>query len=102
MHQVVTSLTLWPSLPVLLTVVISFYLTFYVGITLYLSITLAFYSSRMSGPIKFKRAVFKSGNSFRVTLPMPIVQTMKIEEKDVLQIWMDDGHIVIGKLNAEG
>ena len=55
----------------------------------------------MSGPIKFRRAVFKSGNSFRVTLPMPIIQTMKIEEKDVLEIWMDDHHIVIQKPKAE-
>ena len=48
-------------------------------------------------PIRFKRAVFKSGNSYRVTLPMPIVQELNINEKDVLEIWMDDHHIIINK-----
>jgi len=54
-------------------------------------------------PITFRRAVFKSGNSYRVTLPMPIVEALGIKEKDELEIWLDDHHIVIQKPGkAEG
>ena len=48
-------------------------------------------------PIKFERAVFRSGNSYRITLPMPIVKTLKIEDKDKLEIWMNDNQIIIEK-----
>jgi len=48
-------------------------------------------------PIVFRRAVFKSGNSYRITLPMPIVKTLGIEEKEELEIWMDNSNIIIQK-----
>jgi antitoxin component of MazEF toxin-antitoxin module len=48
-------------------------------------------------PVIFKRAVFKSGNSYRITLPMPIVKTLGIEEKDELEIWMGNSNIIIQK-----
>ena len=48
-------------------------------------------------PVKFKRAVFRSGNSYRVTLPMPIVKALGIEEKDELEIWLNDSQIIIEK-----
>ncbi|GAF70987.1 unnamed protein product, partial [marine sediment metagenome] len=32
-----------------------------------------------------------------ITLPMPIVKTLGIEEKDELEIWLDDSHIIMQK-----
>lgn len=52
-------------------------------------------------PVKFRRTVFRSGNSYRVTLPMPIVKTLGIGDKDELEIWMNDSQIIIQKPEAE-
>jgi len=49
-------------------------------------------------PVKFKRAVFKSGDSFRVTIPMPIIKAINIKEKDVLEIWLNDSQIIMEKV----
>ncbi|MBS7660225.1 AbrB/MazE/SpoVT family DNA-binding domain-containing protein [Candidatus Bathyarchaeota archaeon] len=48
-------------------------------------------------PIKFIRTVFKSGDSFRITIPMEIVKALNIKEKDKLVIWLDDSRIIIEK-----
>ncbi|MBA7612956.1 hypothetical protein ES703_20198 [subsurface metagenome] len=48
-------------------------------------------------PLKFKRTVFRSGNSYRITLPMPIVKNLKIKDKEKLEIWMNNGQIIIEK-----
>jgi len=48
-------------------------------------------------PVKFKRSVFKSGESARVTIPAPIAQALNIKHKDVLEIWLDDSRIIIVK-----
>jgi bifunctional DNA-binding transcriptional regulator/antitoxin component of YhaV-PrlF toxin-antitoxin module len=48
-------------------------------------------------PITFTRSVFKSGDSFRITIPMEIIKALQIEEKEQLEIWLDDHHIVIKK-----
>ena len=48
-------------------------------------------------PVKFKRAVFKSGDSFRVTIPMPIIKALDIKEKEELMIWLNDSQIVMEK-----
>ena len=48
-------------------------------------------------PVKFTRKVFKSGDSLRITIPMDIVRTLEIKEKDVLEIWLDDSQIIMKK-----
>lgn len=48
-------------------------------------------------PIKFTRTVFKSGDSFRITIPMEIIKALNIKEKDQLVIWLDDSRIIIEK-----
>jgi bifunctional DNA-binding transcriptional regulator/antitoxin component of YhaV-PrlF toxin-antitoxin module len=48
-------------------------------------------------PITFERAVFKSGDSYRVTIPMEIIKALGIQEKDVLTIWLDEPRIVMEK-----
>lgn len=48
-------------------------------------------------PIKFTRTVFKSGDSFRITIPMEIVKTLNINEKETLTIWINDSQIIMEK-----
>lgn len=48
-------------------------------------------------PVKFKRSVFRSGDSFRITIPMDIVRTLDIQEKEQLEIWLTDHKIIMQK-----
>lgn len=52
-------------------------------------------------PVKFKRSVFKSGESTRITIPAPIAQTLNIKHKDVLIIWLDDSKIIMEKAKTD-
>ena len=49
-------------------------------------------------PVTFKRKVFKSGDSFRITIPMEIVRALDIKEKEELTIWLNDSQIIIEKV----
>jgi bifunctional DNA-binding transcriptional regulator/antitoxin component of YhaV-PrlF toxin-antitoxin module len=51
-------------------------------------------------PITFERAVFKSGDSYRITIPMEIIRALDIKEKEKLRIWLDNSHIIIEKITA--
>ena len=53
-------------------------------------------------PVKFIRSVFKSGDSFRITIPMEIVKALDIKEKERLVIWLNDSQIIMEKLEASG
>jgi bifunctional DNA-binding transcriptional regulator/antitoxin component of YhaV-PrlF toxin-antitoxin module len=48
-------------------------------------------------PIKFTRSIFKSGDSYRITIPMEIVKALEIKEKESLEIWLNDSQIIIEK-----
>jgi len=48
-------------------------------------------------PVKFRRKIFKSGDSFRITIPMEIVKTLNLKEKDELEIWLNDSQIIMQK-----
>ena len=50
-------------------------------------------------PIKFERSVFKSGDSFRITIPIEIIKTLNIKEKDCLTVWLNDSQIIMEKPN---
>jgi antitoxin component of MazEF toxin-antitoxin module len=50
--------------------------------------------------ITFKRAVFKSGDSYRVTIPMEIIKALDIQEKEQLKIRLKDNQIIIEKMNT--
>jgi len=52
-------------------------------------------------PVRFKRSVFKSGDSYRVTIPMDIIRTLDIKEKEELEIWLTDSQIVMEKILRE-
>ena len=49
-------------------------------------------------PIKFVRSIFKSGDSYRITVPMEIIKALNIKEKERLSIWLTDSQIIIEKL----
>ena len=51
-------------------------------------------------PVKFKRTTFKSGNSYRITIPMEIVKALDIKEKEELVIWLNDSQIIMEKERA--
>ena len=53
----------------------------------------------LSLPVKFKRSMFRSGDSFRITIPMPIIKELDLKEKDELLIWLDDHQIIMRKKN---
>lgn len=63
----------------------------------YLNITVAFYFFGDLMPVKFKRTTFKSGNSYRITIPMEIVKALGIKEKEELAIWLNDSQIIMEK-----
>ncbi|GAI17403.1 unnamed protein product [marine sediment metagenome] len=52
-------------------------------------------------PVKFKRGIFKSGDSFRVTIPMEIVRALDLKEKEKLSIWLDNSHIIMEKVKKK-
>lgn len=84
--------------PFLLSIFISFYSPFYNTLALYLNITVAFYLSVMNMPITFKRSVFKSGDSYRITIPMEIIRALEIKEKEQLTISLNDHQIIVEKM----
>ena len=49
-------------------------------------------------PVKFKRSVYRTGNSYRVTIPMPIVDTLGLKTRDRVEIWLDNGNIIMKKI----
>jgi len=48
-------------------------------------------------PVKFKRTMVKVGGSFRITIPMEIITTLNIKDKEQLEIWLDDSRIIMVK-----
>ena len=48
-------------------------------------------------PVKFRRTVFRTGDSFRITIPMEIIRALDIKSKDVLEIWLNNTQIIMEK-----
>ena len=48
-------------------------------------------------PVKFRRTVFRTGDSFRITIPMEIIRALDIKSKDVLEIWLNNSQIIMEK-----
>ncbi|MEM3506071.1 MAG: AbrB/MazE/SpoVT family DNA-binding domain-containing protein [Candidatus Bathyarchaeia archaeon] len=48
-------------------------------------------------PVKFKRKIVKIGGSYRITIPMEIIQTLKIKSGEPMDIWLDDHRIMMEK-----
>ncbi len=53
--------------------------------------------ARAEKRVKFTRSIFKSGGSYRTTIPMEIIRALNIKETDLLEIWIDDSQIILQK-----
>jgi len=51
----------------------------------------------MKVPVPFKVKVVKIGNSLRMTIPKPIVDYLKIEAGDTLEVTVQDSEMVVKK-----
>ena len=51
----------------------------------------------MTVPVKFKIKVGKVGNSLRVVIPKEIAEHASLEKGDTIEMWADDGRIMIEK-----
>ena len=51
----------------------------------------------MNVPVKFKIKVVQVGNSLKVTIPKEMVEHVGLEKGDVVEMWADDGRIMIEK-----
>jgi AbrB family looped-hinge helix DNA binding protein len=47
--------------------------------------------------VKFELKVGQVGKSLKVTIPKEITKHMKIEKGDTVEMWVDNGHILIEK-----
>jgi len=47
--------------------------------------------------VKFKMKLQKIGASLRVTIPQPVAETLGLEAGDVLDLYVDNSHIIIEK-----
>ncbi len=55
----------------------------------------------MSVPVRFKIKVGKVGNSLRVVIPKEIAEYVKLEKGQTIEMWADDGRIVIDRKGKE-
>ncbi len=51
----------------------------------------------MNVPVKFTIKVVQVGNSLKVTIPKEMVEHVGLQKGDRIQMWADDGHIIIEK-----
>ena len=51
-------------------------------------------------PVKFKMTLVKIGNSMRITIPKPIVDTLALKAGEELSLYMDDSRIIIEKAES--
>jgi putative addiction module antidote len=51
----------------------------------------------MEMPVKFTLKTAQVGNSLKVTIPKEVSEYLKIKKGDALQMWAENGHIIIEK-----
>jgi len=51
----------------------------------------------MSMPIKFELSVMQVGNSLRITIPKEVAAHLKIKKGDIIELWVDNQHIIVEK-----
>ncbi len=52
----------------------------------------------MQVPVKFRIKVVQVGNSLKITVPKEIARHIKVEKGDAVDMWADDGHVLIEKV----
>ncbi len=51
----------------------------------------------MSLPVKFEIKVVQVGNSLKITIPKEIAKHLNIKKGDVVQLWVDNQHVIVEK-----
>jgi len=51
----------------------------------------------MTMPVKFELSVMQVGNSLRITIPKEVAAHLKIKKGDMVQLWVDNNHIIVEK-----
>jgi len=51
----------------------------------------------MEMPVKFELSVMQVGNSLRITIPKEVAAHLKIKKGDIVELWVDNQHIIIQK-----
>jgi antitoxin component of MazEF toxin-antitoxin module len=51
----------------------------------------------MEMPVKFEISVVQVGKSLKVTIPVEITRHLKLEKGDLVEMWVDNSHIIINK-----
>jgi len=51
----------------------------------------------MKMPVRFELSVMQVGNSLRVTIPKEVAKHLELAKGDTVQLWVDNGHIMIEK-----
>ena len=55
----------------------------------------------MEVPVKFELSVMQVGNSLRITIPKEVAKHLELEKGDVVELWVDNQHIIVEKKKAE-
>ncbi|MCW3985021.1 MAG: AbrB/MazE/SpoVT family DNA-binding domain-containing protein [Candidatus Bathyarchaeota archaeon] len=48
-------------------------------------------------PVKFELSVMQVGNSLRITIPKEVCKHFDIKKGDVVELWVDNNHIIAKK-----
>jgi len=48
-------------------------------------------------PVRFEIKVVQVGNSLKITIPKEIVAHLKIKKGDIVELWVDNQHIIVEK-----
>ena len=47
--------------------------------------------------MKFELSVMQVGNSLRITIPVEVAKHLDIQKGDVVELWVDNQHIIVEK-----
>jgi AbrB family looped-hinge helix DNA binding protein len=48
-------------------------------------------------PVKFEISVVLVGKSLKITIPKEVAAHLKIEKGDMVQLWVDNNHVIVEK-----
>ena len=51
----------------------------------------------MEVPVKFELSVMQVGNSLRITIPVEVARHLELEKGNVVELWVDNQHIIVEK-----
>jgi len=52
-------------------------------------------------PVKFKISVVQVGKSLKITIPVEVVEYLKIKKGDMVHVWVDNNHIIVEKMENQ-